>query len=336
MEEAVVRRILAMLNISFVRIEPPSKGYRNSSFPVLLPNGQRLNVIVYKREPGIVERIRRADAASAFLAERGLPTRVAHSDIIKLNGTNGERYARIYNYLPGVTIPWEAYTMKHLKSLGRTLAIIHATLHEYSNGRSPSIIAESRSLSKRMAVYFASPGVRQALRQKLGLAIEPSVMPKLDFALASPDILALPSQTLHMDFVRGNILFKPGTPDISGIIDFEKTSHGPKIFDLARTLAFLLVDCKYKEPAKVRQYFIASGYIKHGGQRLSGPELRLLTELTRFYLIHDFYKFLKHNPYEALHANQHFLRTRDFLLKDGIIKQTKLEELTDANLEGAL
>jgi Ser/Thr protein kinase RdoA (MazF antagonist) len=42
---------------------------------------------------------------------------------------------------------------------------------------------------------------------------------------------------------------------ITGIIDFEKTAAGPRIFDIARTLAFLLVDCKAKTPAQVTNYF---------------------------------------------------------------------------------
>lgn len=337
MEEAVVRRILAMLNIRYVKIDMVSKGYRNSSFPVLLPNGDRLNVIIYKQEPSILDRVRRADAVSAFLAQTGLPTRVPHSDIIKLSGPNGQRFARVYNYLPGVTIPWEAYSMKHLKSLGATLAALHAALARYQGDANPSlsVITESRDLSKRLSVYFASQGVKQAMDQKLGLAVAASAIPQANFALSNPSLASLPTQSLHMDFVRGNVLFRPGTPDICGIIDFEKTASGPRIFDLARTLAFLLVDCKYKEPYKIKKYFIASGYVKYGGQQLSGQELRLLAVLTRFYLLHDFYKFLKHNPYETLYLNQHYLRTRDFLVKDGIIKQTKPERPNDANLEGS-
>ena len=50
------------------------------------------------------------------------------------------------------------------------------------------------------------------------------------------------SRQLHLDFARGNVLFRPGTSNAIGVIDFENTSTGPVEQELGRTLSFILVD----------------------------------------------------------------------------------------------
>jgi Ser/Thr protein kinase RdoA (MazF antagonist) len=203
-----------------------------------------------------------------------------------------------------------------------------------------SVIDENLALLERMLQYFLQPGVRKAMAQKLGIALDdgPFIAGRIMHEIARKESGA---QALHMDFVRGNVLFSDEwtgdqswialqdrwePPFVSGIIDFEKAAWGLPVFDIARSLAFLLVDCKYKQPHKVVKYFVQSGYQKRGGQPLDtgggGHQLEFLKPLVRFYLLHDFYKFLKHNPYESLPQNEHFVRTRDFMRKDGIIKAT--------------
>ena len=147
-----------------------------------------------------------------------------------------------------------------------------------------------------MEKYFADDGVHDAMAGKLGLAI-------FDVTRIRPALtesINLPAQALHMDFVRGNILFDGHDTSlkISGVLDFEKTAWGPIVFDIARTLAFLIVDCKYKDEANVRKYFLHSGYNKRGGNHFTPTPL--LEVLVDFFLLHDFYKFLRHNPYDSL------------------------------------
>jgi aminoglycoside phosphotransferase (APT) family kinase protein len=119
-----------------------------------------------------------------------------------------------------------------------------------------------------------------------------------------------------MDFVRGNILFSGF--EITGILDFEKTALGHPIMDMARTLAFLLVDCKYKTEEKVNKYFVQSGYTKRGANKetINDDDRGLLVEM---FLLYDLYKFLRHNPYESLYENEHYIRTKDILVKYGVI-----------------
>jgi Ser/Thr protein kinase RdoA (MazF antagonist) len=327
MSEAIIRRILKASGIVPVRISGPQKGYRNQSWPVEVADGRILNVILYKAEPGILGRIRAANSVSDFLAAGQLPARQTIGRVIRLSAGNFERYAAIYTYLPGRTIAWEAYTMRHIKALGAGLSEMHAALQHYDQPL-PSVAAEYIAITKRMDRYFARTDVREAMQAKLGFTT--NIPRGLMRVLAHADQLP-GQQALHMDFVRGNILFEDYT--ISGILDLEKAARGHRAFDVARTLAFLLVDCKYKQEEKVRKYFLASGYNKRGPLsfhditiRFDDASMSLLESLADIFLLYDLYKFLRHNPYEHLHQNEHFVRTRDILASRQVIAYNKLKE----------
>ncbi len=304
------------------------KGYRNESHPAVLANGQRLNLIIYKSEPQIVTRIKNSNAIGDFLHTQGLPARsTADPRILRLAAA---KYAALYHYLPGETIPWEGYTQAHLKALGQAMGQMHRALQTMPpRPQLPNVAEEYEAIFARMQRYFAGPAVRQAVQAKLGLALNNGAIPRAQKLFAA--CWALPGQQpLHMDFVRSNVLFavtpraeagaQPATA-VTGIIDFEKTGQGHPALDLARTLAFLLVDCKYKDPPKIEKYFLHSGYAKRGQAHLR-PSRRLLGELITAFLLHDFYKFLRHNPYESLGQNEHFVRTRKELLKRDVLAET--------------
>ena len=206
---------------------------------------------------------------------------------------------------------------------------LHASLAHEPQNNLPSAADEQTELNNRMKRYFAESGVQKALHSKL------QVRPTSEIFDTFEEILKvcekLPNQQpLHMDLVRGNIVFdtaghytiQDGPVAVSGIIDFEKTAFGHPVFDLARTYAFLLVDCKYKTESKIYKYFFVSGYQKRGEQPLPVITYKnkdVLYELTNFFLVHDFYKFLRHNPYEYLAQNEHYVRTRDILMARGLL-----------------
>ncbi len=328
MNETVAAQVLQKYGLDFRAIHSPQKGYRNTGYPVTLPDGRLINLIFYKRELNIVQRIRDANRISNFLATYDLPTRQTFGKIICLKTPTSETYGVPYTYLPGQTIPWEAYTMRHLKLLGMTMSHMHAVLQQ-APAVHHSIADECSALYDRMRRYLYDNGVIKALHSKLGLEIHQSMFDHFNTVLLVGQ--KLPSQqVLHMDFVRGNVLFsgEADTLKISGILDFEKTAYGHRVFDIARTLAFLLVDCKFKSEAKVRKYFLRSGYNKHGKVQFSKPliifgrqRFDMLEELVDFFLLHDFYKFLRHNPYEFLEQNEHFVRTEFLLLRKGILRK---------------
>lgn len=331
MQNATVLGILQKYGLRAGTVFPAQKGYRNVSHPVRLEDGRIVNLILYKREPGIIETIRRTNKVSQFLADRGFPVRAPLEDrIVKVANGRTARYACLYNYLEGETIPWEAYTQNHIKLLGKSMAELHMALVKYAEPL-PQVTNEYVSITTRMEHYFDDQPVSQAVQSKLNLKVQTKVFTRFQHILAFCEKLP-GQQALHMDFVRSNILFGPdAVPRITGIIDFEKAAYGPVLFDVARTLAFLLVDCKYKPTEKIQKYFLESGYQKRGGRQLERIVVRgkdetrlLLDELIDLFLLYDFYKFLRHNPYEFLHQNEHFVRTRNLLLQRGVITTTSI------------
>lgn len=326
MNESLVAHVLKLYGLEYLRILPSQKGYRNEIHPIELQDYAMAQLTFFKNEPEILVRIQRADEVSEFLASRGLPTRVRfNKKTIQLSNQNRRIYAGLYNYLPGNTIAWESYSKTHIKLLGQTMSDMHAILARQEFTNQPHILGESKSLLERIDKYLSSDDVKMAILKKLGISIDVDF---LKYQRLLDGCSGLPGQQqLHMDFVRGNILFAPASSDdkcqldslaITGILDFEKTAVGLPVFDVARTLAFLLVDCKDKSPDKVWKYFLHSGYKKRGAAKLMYNNL-LLRKLVEFFLLHDMYKFLRHNPYESLNENEHFKRTIYIMSEYGMI-----------------
>ncbi|HEY2004706.1 MAG TPA: phosphotransferase [Candidatus Saccharimonadia bacterium] len=322
----LITRIAREYGLEPLAVAERQSGYRNHSYRITPTSGEPVNLIVYKREPGILERIRRANFVSDTLAVHGLPTRRTLGPITQLKNDHYLRYTALYTYLPGATIPWEAYTRRHLKLLGAALSHLHAELADLTPPSDfPEAAIDYLEITAHMVRYFDDPAVQAAVGAKLGLTIQPKLFAHFTGLLNLCRRIPR-QQILHLDFVRSNILFRqtPAGPEISGILDFEKTAVGHPVFDIARTLAFLLVDSKYKTEAQVRKYFLVAGYNKRGPKPFSAPIIRgrlnLLDELINLFLFHDFYKFLRHNPYEFLPQNEHFVRTRDLLQARGLLQ----------------
>lgn len=331
MNEKTVKAVLNKYNIKYRKILEPQSGYRNEIWPVITTNNQTINLTFFKQEPNIEERIKRSSEVSDSLANNGLPCRLQiDSRLLVLQGKSNKRVAGLYNYLPGNTIAWESYTKKHLKLLGYSMAVMHGKLANY-NQPLPYIYDEITNLTNIMSKYFINKQVLDAIQNKLLLKVDVKQINTLNNAILS--CKNLPNQqVLHMDFVRGNILYNKDNMStlsidglsVSGILDFEKTAYGHVGIDIGRTLAFLYVDCKYKNPSQVYKSFLTSGYYKKG---LSKVKLNnnLLTNIILYFLLYDFYKFLAHNPYESLHKNQHYVRTRNILQQFGIIKHEQVK-----------
>ncbi|MEI6462783.1 MAG: hypothetical protein WCO33_03920 [bacterium] len=235
----------------------------------------------------------------------------------------------IFNYVLGSTIPWEGYEMNHLKLLGLAMSNLHFELKELDTKLTDGIEVQVGQVYE-MQKYFADRGVVKALEDKLSIKLNTNLE---KYIKLFEEIKKQPIQTIHLDLVRGNILF--ATKDeiknedskifltidnelfLTGILDFEKVALGPRILDIARTLAFLIVDCKYKEEGKIRKYFLESGYNKRGKMKL--PEMKYLSDLMEYFWLYDFFKFLYYTPYESLLDNEHFKRTLKELMKRDLI-----------------
>lgn len=331
MQQEILEKILERYGLKTVVIKPPLKGYRNSSYQIISDN-ETYNLIVYKREPDIQQLIKKSNQIGLYLHNFGMPVRYPlDRRILKVFAGRIPQYAGLYNYLPGSTIAWESYTRKHLVQLGKALSDLHALLKHYTAPQTNDYVYDQLfEILQNMHEYFSRPGVVEAMAVKLGTQLDLSSL-ALFTDLNTVLNESAHKQWLHMDFVRGNILFD-ADGNVCGLIDFEKAAVGHPLHDIARTLAFLYVDCKYKSAADITRNFLYSGYQKRGQQampRLCHNEtdctLKVLDGLVSCYLLHDYFKFLLHNPYESLHANEHFTRTRDQLLKRRVLTEVKGE-----------
>jgi hypothetical protein len=228
--------------------------------------------------------------------------------------------------------------------LGWAMSDLHAAWADYGDDL-PDALAECGAQLDQMRRYFSDDNIKEALRRKLGLSLDFAVFQTLKDGLARAKKLS-PHIPLHLDLVRGNILFdstrdhnSPWQIDdvtLTGLIDFEKIARAPAILDIARTYAFLMVDCAGKTPAKIYKYLIKSGYNKRGQSQIAlpSPELTpIFWRLVRFFLTYDFYKFLRYNPYEFLAENHHFCLTCDILIQKNVLEYWKESEGRNVRLE---
>ena len=315
LHETVLARLLMQYGVGYRQTIGVHSGYRNISHLVETNVGPR-NLILYKHEPGIAARIRRVNTMGRYLHSHDVPVRYAYDErIMTLTSKYQTRYAGLYNHLPGVTIAWEMYTMKHIKLLGWAMGDMHRLLTDYTQPL-PSVRDEYESIFSHVQHYFARPDVQQAMKNKLRIGLDTQTIAlAVQYLHAHPKA---PAHALHMDLVRGNVLFRTnvagryslGSTELSGILDLEKAAQGPPEFDVARSLAFLFVD-SIKSPEQIVKYFVRSGYIKRG--HMSSPDMAWIRQLIDMFLLYDLYKFLRDNPYESLSDNHHFVRTRDIL-----------------------
>ncbi len=327
MDKSQINQIIEHFGKKVVRQYPVQKGYRNLSYKILLSNSQIVNLHLYRAETGIINRIQRTNDLSDFLAKQGVTCRrTLDKRIILIKAGRVQKYACLYNYLPGKTISWEAYTMEHIKQLGGLMSDMHFVASGYLSKQLPLASDEYTQITNRMKGYFDNVDTDKAITSKLKVRLSPRRLDNYLLLLRLTSNLPL-RQSLHMDMVRSNILFSDiKKVELTGVIDFEKAAIGHPAFDIARTLAFLLVDCKYKTENQIRKYFIGSGYNKRGKSdftnvimKKGSEKIDLLEALLDMFLTYDFYKFLKHNPYEYLDQNEHYCRTRDQLLARGVL-----------------
>ncbi len=170
--DTVITKLFETYRLHPTKLLAPQKGYRNTSWAAVLPDGMTVNLVIYKTEPGTLKLVQNANSVADFLAKQGLPVRQTFDKrIVCLNtGSSAtKRYASLYTYLPGHTIPWEGYTRNHLKAVGMTLGVLHRHLAKYE-GRLPSVCDLLAQQLRSMVHYFDSPGVQTAMAAKLKLA----------------------------------------------------------------------------------------------------------------------------------------------------------------------
>ncbi len=256
------------------------------------------------------------NAVTRFLSTSGFDCRTS----IELEGQHlkvieGGRFMAIYNYLPGWTIAWESYTRRHLRSLGMQMKRMHELLSIYTERNEIKNIAKWGDYlvldSARMREYFLDN--KESIKRKLGYSINFDQIDKLVKSMHSSSKKDKYQQLIHMDFVRGNILFRDRKEEeiyeITGVLDFEKMLVGQVEIDVARTYAFLIIDCKYKSHDEINNYFMTE----------VGVEFYAITHFVNYFWMRDLWKHLQCNPYESLCENEHYIRLVSELKKERLI-----------------
>lgn len=315
-----LKRISEIYNIDFERVELYSEsGYRNKNIK-LISNNKTFNFVIYKNDIQDIQRIDAINSFSNHLSNLKFPTRktiktAKGESVIKVAFKNKNYLACLYNYLDGHTIPWEEWNRKHLTLLGQFMATMHIEAQEY---KKEGLRLQKKIINKlieRQEDYFERYGIADAINSKLGVSLNKKKIDKL-FKLVG-ELDEKDETILHMDLVRGNVLFKEENNNVklSGVIDFEKVAIGSIEYDLARTFAFLLVDCKFKAPKEIENYFLKS-YLKIYKNKIDKKKFQILVN---FFLLFDMYKFLIYTPFEALNNNEHFIRTKNLLISTGML-----------------
>lgn len=308
-----------------------------SSFVGIFYNSNRYNSLESR------EFLIALDKIAELLREKGIPSRVAiKSDkeerVINLYGVefhDKKRYFSLFELLSGKTLPWEAYTRRHLRSLGMMQGKIHSAfldIYEELNvveiGLIPTWSQYIKSDSGRLQNYLEKNN--ETILNKLDIELS---IQKIQNSINNVSSFSCPyndpeykSQLIHGDFVRGNILFSDIKSDliymITGVMDFEKLMLANSEIDIARTLAFLIVDCKFKTVEDIIKYYLNEGYNTLG--TVDNRQKKILFSKLENYMIYfwlrDFWKYLESNPYEDLLNNEHFMRTIKLLAERELIK----------------
>ncbi|GAB4163253.1 MAG: hypothetical protein Fur003_5980 [Candidatus Dojkabacteria bacterium] len=297
-----------------------NEGYMNNCYLINTPKQQLIMVIYnsnrYKTETDI-NRLEEIYSLNLNLPIRKPIGYNNSKHLMKYTRKSGiSNFVGLYNYLEGETLPWEGYTRRHLFALGE----MHKQLHLSLSTQPPTKYIESwdqyiKRDSAKLISYFI----------KNSLSIERKVKISLDIlglkALTeSFSHYRLAAQLTHMDFVRGNILFSnikhKEKYEITGILDFEKMLIAPVEFDIARTLAFLLVDCRFSSDEKIIEYYLKKGY---GYQEKKND--RVIQKFLIYFWCRDLWKFLVSNPYESLADNFHYKATVERLIASGLLRK---------------
>ncbi len=316
-----------------------NEGYMNNCLEISFPNRDgKFIIIVYNALnyflPKHKAQLEQAYETAEILSRHGIPCRIPHKTDtgrhlieVKIPGSENKHFFGIYNFLPGSTLPWEGWTRRHLRSLGSTMAKMHeiwkAARIDTQN------LPEWNSYLNHDYEHLCGYFIKNApyIQSKLSLKFDKEACDQLIDSIKQLS-QSFESQLIHYDLVRGNVLFSDKKEKliypIIGIIDFEKVMLAPVIVDIARTLAFLIVDCKYKTENEISRYFFDEGCLAQSeNQQAKKFSLEALKPLVLYFWLRDLWKFLLSNPYESLKENYHFNKTVEQLIKHKLITTTK-------------
>lgn len=183
------------------------------------------------------------------------------------------RTARLYTYLEGVPLDAVRTSARHRYEIGEMLARLRLATASFTHPHEHRVLAwdvkHMASLSG-LREHIADPSHRSLIEQAF-----------VRFAAIAPALARCPTQVVHNDFNRSNIVASLDGPNfVSGIIDFGDTVHTAIAIDVATAVMNQFPpdfdansgDDLFDEPRDLLR-----GYVAHA--TLSDEELRLIPHL---------------------------------------------------------
>lgn len=138
-----------------------------------------------------------------------------------------DRSVRLVTFVPGLAQRDALRSAAQRRNIGATLARLQLALADFSHPAADHKISwnMSNALSLRAVASVLPDAQKQDVLAKIFDAFERQILPVLP---------SLPSQVIHSDFNRANILVDPDAPEVvTGIIDFGDMVRAPVLFDVA-------------------------------------------------------------------------------------------------------
>jgi len=189
------------------------------------------------------------------------------------SSTQPYRTVRLYSYLEGTPLDALRPSARNRYEIGEVLAQLRLAMADFRHPHEHRVLAwDVKHLASLagLQAHIADPLHRALIEQAFAR-----------FAAIEPALRRCPTQVVHNDFNRSNIVANPGGPNfVSGIIDFGDTVHTAVAIDVATAVMnqFPLdfdADGPHDLFAEARD--LLRGYIAHA--ELSADELLLIPHL---------------------------------------------------------
>ncbi|MGI9647831.1 MAG: aminotransferase class III-fold pyridoxal phosphate-dependent enzyme [Acidimicrobiia bacterium] len=175
---------------------------------------------------------------------------------------------RALTFLPGDPVPGGKLPAPLASATGKLLARLQRALRGFFHptaGR--RLVWDARRAGELVGWVAAVPD--PATRELVMRVLSEKA------ARTLPQLAALPSQVIHNDFNRGNLLIDPNSPhELSGILDFGDALHGTLIQDLAVAAAYAALE--HPDPLEAACALVA-GYCQVS--ELEAAEVYVLPDL---------------------------------------------------------
>lgn len=218
---------------------------------------------------GLLDHVARVD--DRLSVPRVRPTRDGRPYQTIVDSHGQRRTVRVLSFLDGVPMDSVEVLPREMEQVGEVLAQLRLATAEFSHPGDSRVLAWDVQHIQRldfMVDAIESESHRSSVRAALSRLAE-----------LGPEIAALPTQVLHNDFSRSNIVVRPGSNEyVAGIIDFGDAVRTAIAIDVSTALMNQFPErVTLSDDIFADGRFLIRGYLHHAG--LTDKELALVPHL---------------------------------------------------------